>query len=87
MIERSRRRESSVEEEMIEMYLAGISVRRMKGGKAKRSGARASGSRAIYSLDEKNVRQDRGLAGPAHRRGASLSLFGRHRDEAGWPAR
>ena len=30
IIERYRRRESSVEEALIEMYLAGVSVRRMK---------------------------------------------------------
>jgi hypothetical protein len=54
IIERYRRRESSVEEALIEMYLAGISVRRVeditdgcsvdRGGKG-RKGARASNSR------------------------------------------
>jgi putative transposase len=32
IIERYRRRESSVEEALIEMYLAGVSVRRLAGG-------------------------------------------------------
>jgi len=40
IIERYRRRESSVEEALVEMYLAGVSVRRLKTSQA--CGARAS---------------------------------------------
>ena len=73
IIERYRRRESSVEEALIEMYLAGISVRRVEDITEALWGTRVSPS-TVSNLNKK----------PADRRGASVSL--RHRDEAdlGW---
>jgi transposase-like protein len=79
IIERYRRRESSVEEALIEMYLAGISVRRVEDITEALWGTRVSPSTVTQQED---LRQDRGLAEPSHRRRASVSLFGRHRDEA-----
>ena len=81
IIERYRRRESSVEEALIEMYLAGISVQRVEDITEALWGTRVSPS-TVSNLNKKIVRQDRGLAEPTHRRRASLSLSGRHRHEA-----
>ena len=48
IIERYRRRESSVEEAMIEMYLAGVSVRRVEDGAKSREGLQqASGEKDL----------------------------------------
>src|SRR5260370_5905273 len=66
IIERYRRRESSVEEALIEMYLAGISVRRGEGSYQNPSGSRGSPttrSSPHTQIDTQNV--DR--AGRAHR--------------------
>jgi hypothetical protein len=84
IIERYRRRESSVEEALIEMYLAGISVRRVEDITA----ALGHASKPEHGVEpqQEDLRQDRGLAEPADRRGASVPLPRRHRDEAdlGW---
>jgi putative transposase len=62
-----RRRESSVEEALIEMYLAGISVRRVEDIAEALWGTRVSPS-TVSNLQQEDLRQDRGLAEPAHRR-------------------
>ena len=80
IIERYRRRESSVEEALIEMYLAGVSVRRVEDITEALWGTRASP--ATVSPQQEDLRDDRGLAQPADRRRASLCLSGRHRAEA-----
>jgi len=79
IIERYRRRESSVEESLIEMYLAGISVRRVEDITEALWGTRVSPS-TVSNL--KDLRQDRGLAEPAYRRRASVPVSRRDRDEA-----
>jgi hypothetical protein len=81
IIERYRRRESSVEEALIEMYLAGISVRRVEGHYRSPLGHSGEPEHG-FEPQQEDLRQDRSLAEPAHRRRASVSLFGRHRDEA-----
>ena len=85
IIERYRRRESSVEEALIEMYLAGISVRRVEDITEALWGTRVSPSYGVEP-EQEDLRQDRGLAEPADRRRASVSLPRRDRDEAqlGW---
>jgi transposase-like protein len=84
IIERYRRRESSVEESLIEMHLAGISVRRVEDITEALGGTRVSPS-TVSNLKE-DLRQDRGVAEPAHRRRTSVPLSRWHRDEAdlGW---
>ena len=85
IIERFRRRESSVEEALIEMYLAGISVRRVEDITEALWGTASKPEHGVEPQQE-DLRQDRGLAEPADRRGASVPLPRRHRDEAdlGW---
>jgi putative transposase len=70
IIERCRRRESSVEEALIEMYLAGISVRRVEDITEALWGTRVPPS--TVSED------DRGLAQPADRGRAPLRPSRRH---------
>ena len=81
IIERYRRRESSVEEALIEMYLAGISVRRVEDITEALWGHAGEPEHGVQPQQE-DLRQDRGLAEPTHRRRASVSLSGRHRNEA-----
>ena len=81
IIERYRRRESSVEEALIEMYLAGISVRRVEDITEALWGTRVSPQHSVQPQQE-DLRQDRSLAEPPHRRRASVPLSRRHRDEA-----
>ena len=85
IIERYRRRESSVEEALIEMYLAGISVRRVEDITEALWGTRVSPS-TVSNLNKKIYAKIESLAEPAHRRRASVSLSRWHRDEAdlGW---
>jgi hypothetical protein len=82
IIERYRRRESSVEEALIKMYLAGISVRRVEDITEALRGTRVSPSTA----EQEALRQDRSVAEPADRGRASVCLSRRHRNEAdlGW---
>src|ERR1019366_8967286 len=81
IIERYRRRESSVEEALIEMYLAGISVRRVEDITEALWGHTGESEHGVEPQQE-DLREDRGLAEPAHRRRTSVSLSGRDRDEA-----
>ena len=81
IIERYRRRESSVEEALIEMYLAGVSVRRVRGyhrGFVGDAGVALDGVRA----EQEDLRNDRDLAQSADRGRASLRVPGRHRAQA-----
>ena len=73
IIERYRRRESSVEEALIEMYLAGVSVRRVEDITETLWGSKVSPT-TIESL-----RPHRGLAQPSFAwRVLSICLHGRH---------
>ena len=81
IIERYRRRESSVEEALIEMYLAGISVRRVEDITEALWGTRVSPS-TVSNLNKKiyakiETWRNRRIEGRA-----SVSLSRRHRDEA-----
>ena len=67
IIERYRRRESSVEEALIEMYLAGISVRRVEDITEAPLGHAGKPKHGLEPQQE-DLRQDRGLAEPADRR-------------------
>ena len=73
IIERYRRRESSVEEALIEMYLAGISVRRVEDITEALWGTRVSPSYGVEP-EQEDLRQDRGLAEPARSK-ASIRIF------------
>ena len=73
IIERYRRRESSVEEALIEMYLAGISVRRVEDIEAL-WGTRVSPS-TVSNLNKK-ICGDRGLAKNRRIEASIRSLFG-----------
>jgi transposase-like protein len=75
IIERYRRRESSVEEALIEMYLAGISVR-AGGGYHRSALGHACEPEHGLQPQQKDLRQDRGLAEPGHRRRASVYGLG-----------
>jgi hypothetical protein len=66
IIERYRRRESSVEEALIEMYPAGISGRRVEDITEALWGTRVSPS-TVSNLNKEDLRQDRGLADPLGR--------------------
>ena len=81
IIERYRRRETSVEEALIEMYLAGISVRRVGGHHRSPLGHAGEPEHGVEPQQE-DLRQNRGVAESAHRRRASVSSR-RHRNEAG----
>ena len=61
IIERYRRRETSVEEAPIEMYLAGVSVRRVEDITQALWGTRVSASTAIRS-EPAGLQADRGVA-------------------------
>ena len=61
IIERYRRRESSVEEALIEMYLAGVSVRRVEDITQALWGTRVSASHGQRPEPE-DLRQDRRVA-------------------------
>ena len=63
IIERYRRRESSVEEALIEMYLAGVSVRRVEDITEALRGSKVSPA-TISELNKKSLRSHRGLAQP-----------------------
>ena len=67
IIERYQRRESSVEEALIEMYLAGVSVRRVEDITEALWGTRVIPSHGEQPEPE-DLRADRGVAEPAHRR-------------------
>src|SRR3974390_1471548 len=73
IIERYRRRETSVEEALIEMYLAGVSVRRVEDITEALWGTRVSPS-TVSDLNKKIY-----LAAPADRGRASLRLSRWHR--------
>jgi len=74
IIERYRRRESSVEEALIEMYLAGVSVRRVEDITEALWGSKVSPATISESL-----RSHRGLAQPpVTGRALSIRLRGRH---------
>ena len=77
IIERYRRRETSVEEAMIEMYLAGVSTRRIEDVSEILWGSSVSAS-TVSNLNEKGVRVGRGVAQQAARPGVPLRL--RRRD-------
>ncbi len=74
IIERYRRRESSVEEALVEMYLAGVSVRRVEDITEALWGERVSPSAvAVSELNQKIYARDRGfLAQPADRGGPAI---------------
>ena len=86
IIERYRRRESSVEEALIEMYLAGVSVRRVEDITEALWGTKVSPS-TISELKQESLFPYRGLAQPPVA-GWSLSvcLCGRHlfAPQLGW---
>ena len=77
IIERYRRRESSVEEALIEMYLAGVSVRRVEDI------TEALWSSKVSASTIKSLRQYRGLAQPSSaRRQVPLCVCRRHLPQA-----
>ena len=63
IIKRYQTKQSSVEEALIEMYLAGVPVRRVEDITEALWGAKVSSSTV-----SENIRQDRGMADEAHRR-------------------
>ena len=81
IIERYRRRESSVEEALIEMYLAGISVRRVEDITEALWGTRVSPS-TVSNLNKKIYAKIEAWRNRRDRGRASVSLSRRHRDEA-----
>ena len=81
IIERYRRRESSVEEALIEMYLAGVSVRRVEDiteALVGHAGVAVDG----VGPEQEDLRHDRGVAQSADRGRASLRLPRWHRAQA-----
>src|SRR6202035_4778598 len=81
IIERYRRRESSVEEALIEMYLAGISVRRVEDITEALWGTRVSPS-TVSNLNQKIYAKIEAWREPADRGRAPVSLPRRHCHEA-----
>ena len=81
IIERYRRRESSVEESLVEMYLAGVSVRRVEDITEALWGERVSPS-TVSELNPEDLRPDRSLAQPGHRGRTCLRVPQRHLAEA-----
>ena len=78
IIERYRRRESSVEEALIEMYLAGVSVRRVEDITEALRGSKVSPA-TMRAAEQKSLRSHRGLAQPSVTgRALSIRLRGRH---------
>ena len=72
IIERYRRRESSVEEALIEMYLAGVSVRRVEDITEALWGRHAGEPGNGIQPQPEDLAADRGLAEPAGRGPTSL---------------
>ena len=70
-----------MEEALIEMYLAGISVRRVEDITEALRGTRVSPS-TVSNLNKKIYAKIEAWPKPAHRRRACVSLSGRHRKEA-----
>ena len=79
IIERYRRRESSVEEALIEMHLARVSVRRVED--ITEAGLAWSPS-TVSDLNKEDLHDDQGLAQSADRGEAPLCFHGRHRAQA-----
>ena len=76
IIERYKRRESSVEEALIEMYLAGVSVRRVEDiTKALWETKVSAGT--VSHLNQKVLRADRGVAESNDGRRACVCVSGR----------
>jgi len=76
IIDRYRRRESSGEEALVEMYLAGVSVRRVEDITEALWGTRVS-SGTVSRLNQKIYKKDRTEAYAAHPGGACVCVFGR----------
>ena len=85
IIERCRRRESSVEEALIEMYLAGVSVRRVEDITEALWGTRVSPS-TVSNLNKKIYAKIEAWRNRRIGRRTSVPLSRWHRDEAdlGW---
>ena len=81
IIERYRRRESSVEQALIEMYLAGVSVRRVEDITEALRGTRVSPS-TVSNLNKRTTARSR-PGGTSRSRANILSLSRRHRALAG----
>ena len=81
IIERYRRRESSVEEALIEMYLAGVSVRRVEDITEALWGTRVSPG-TVSNLNKKIYGQIEAWRTPADRGRAALCVPRRHRAQA-----
>lgn len=81
IIERYRRRESSVEEALIEMYLAGVSVRRVEDISEALWESRVSAA-TIRQSAPKSLRPHRRMAQSAVDRAVSLRLCRRHLSQA-----
>jgi len=77
IIERYKRRESSVEEALVEMYLAGVSVRRVEDITEALWGSRVSSS-TVSNLNARIICHHRRLEKKAYRRRASLRLSRRY---------
>jgi putative transposase len=77
IIERYRRRESSVEEAPLEMYLSGVSVRRVEDITEALWGTRVSPA-TVSDLNKKIYGAIEGMK-PPHRGRAPIRVFGRHR--------
>ena len=73
IIERYRRRESSVEEALVEMYLAGVSVRRVEAHHRSPVG-HASQPEHGERAEPEDLRADRDLAEPSDRRQPPVCL-------------
>jgi putative transposase len=80
IIERYRRRESSVEEALIEMYLAGVSVRRVEDITEALWGTRVALDHV--GTEQEDLHNDRSLAQSADRGRAPVCLPRRHRAQA-----
>jgi transposase-like protein len=75
IIERYRRRESTVEEALVEMYLAGVSVRRVEDITEALWGTRVSPS-TVSELNQKIYAQIEDPAQPPHRRASPVCVSG-----------
>ncbi len=78
IIERYRRRESSVEEALIEMYLAGVSVRRVEDITEALWGTKVSPSFDDQQPEQEGVQAYRGVANASDRGRISLCVSGRN---------
>ena len=81
IIERYRRRESSVEEALVEMYLAGVSVRRVEDITEALWGTRVSPS-TVSELNQKIYAQIEAWRNRPDRGRARLRVLGRHLAQA-----